>query len=63
MSVYPIIMTQSQFTHRDNLHYPFEERGLQFGDGIYEVIRIYHELTIYSMSMWIAYFDLLKQLK
>ncbi|WP_339228910.1 D-amino-acid transaminase [Oceanobacillus sp. FSL K6-2867] len=42
MSVYPIIMTQSQFTHRDNLHYPFEERGLQFGDGIYEVIRIYH---------------------
>ncbi len=27
--------------HRDQLHYPFEERGLQFGDGIYEVIRIY----------------------
>ncbi|MGJ9459266.1 D-amino-acid transaminase [Oceanobacillus sp. CF4.6] len=42
MSVYPIIMTQSKFTHKDNLKYPFEERGLQFGDGIYEVIRIYH---------------------
>src|SRR5699024_1918623 len=28
-------------TNRDTLTYPFEERGLQFGDGIYEVIRIY----------------------
>ncbi|AVQ98532.1 D-amino-acid transaminase [Oceanobacillus iheyensis] len=42
MAVYPIIMTQSSFTHRDNLKYPYEERGLQFGDGIYEVIRIYN---------------------
>lgn len=42
MSVYPIIMTQSKFSHKDSLKYPFEERGLQFGDGIYEVIRIYH---------------------
>lgn len=41
MSVYPIILSQTKFTHRDHLHYPFEERGLQFGDGIYEVIRIY----------------------
>lgn len=41
MSVYPIIMAQSSFTHKDNLNYPFEERGLQFGDGVYEVIRIY----------------------
>ncbi|GAB3060950.1 D-amino-acid transaminase [Virgibacillus ainsalahensis] len=42
MSVYPIIMSQTKFTHRDNLKYPYEERGLQFGDGIYEVIRIYN---------------------
>ncbi|WP_174616148.1 D-amino-acid transaminase [Virgibacillus ihumii] len=42
MSVYPIILSQTMFTHRDNLHYPFEERGLQFGDGVYEVIRIYN---------------------
>lgn len=42
MSIYPIIMTQTKFTHRDNLNYPFEERGLQFGDGVYEVIRIYN---------------------
>lgn len=39
--MYPIILTQSKFMHKDHLMYPFEERGLQFGDGIYEVIRIY----------------------
>lgn len=27
--------------HKDKLKYPFEERGMQFGDGVYEVIRIY----------------------
>lgn len=42
MSVYPIMLSQTKFTHRDNLHYPFEERALQFGDGVYEVIRIYN---------------------
>lgn len=41
MSVYPIILNQTQFTHRDSLKYPYEERALQFGDGVYEVIRIY----------------------
>ncbi len=41
MSVYPIIMSQSKFVHRDSLSYPYEERGMQFGDGVYEVIRIY----------------------
>ncbi|MCT1578593.1 D-amino-acid transaminase [Oceanobacillus kimchii] len=41
MSVYPIILTQSEFRDKDSLNYPFEERGLQFGDGIYEVIRVY----------------------
>src|SRR5699024_847520 len=30
-----------KFVHRDSLKFPFEERGLQFGDGVYEVIRIY----------------------
>ncbi|MEW9675673.1 D-amino-acid transaminase [Lentibacillus sp. L22] len=39
---YPIVISQTKFMHRDTLHYPFEERGLQFGDGVYEVIRIYH---------------------
>lgn len=42
MAVYPIIMSQSKFVHRDTLQYPYEERGLQFGDGVYEVIRIYN---------------------
>ncbi|MBU5465642.1 D-amino-acid transaminase [Virgibacillus sp. MSJ-26] len=41
MSVYPVIISQMKFVHRDSLNYPFEERGLQFGDGVYEVIRIY----------------------
>lgn len=41
MSAYPIVFAQGSFEHRDNLHYPFEERGLQFGDGVYEVIRVY----------------------
>lgn len=41
MGVYPIVLSQNRFTHQDKLTYPFEERGLQFGDGIYEVIRIY----------------------
>lgn len=41
MEVYPIMMAQGKFVHHDSLKYPFEERGLQFGDGVYEVIRIY----------------------
>lgn len=41
MSAHTIIMTQGKFMHRDSLTFPFEERGLQFGDGVYEVIRIY----------------------
>jgi len=39
--MYPIIMSQGKFTHKDSLTFPYEERGLQFGDGVYEVIRIY----------------------
>ncbi|MFC4559084.1 D-amino-acid transaminase [Virgibacillus kekensis] len=41
MDVYPIILAQTKFIQREDLTYPFEERGLQFGDGVYEVIRIY----------------------
>ncbi len=41
MSVHTIIMGQGRFMHRDSLTYPFEERSLQFGDGVYEIIRIY----------------------
>ncbi len=41
MSAYTIIMTQGKFMHRDTLNFPFDERGMQFGDGVYEVIRIY----------------------
>ncbi|UOQ92683.1 D-amino-acid transaminase [Halobacillus shinanisalinarum] len=41
MSVYDYVLTEAKFVHKDDLNYPFEERGLQFGDGIYEVIRVY----------------------
>ncbi|MEI3607135.1 D-amino-acid transaminase [Pseudogracilibacillus sp. SE30717A] len=41
MSMYPIILSQGKFTHKDSLTFPYEERGLHFGDGVYEVIRIY----------------------
>ncbi len=41
MTVYPIVLSQNKFLQKGTLTYPFEERGLQFGDGIYEVIRIY----------------------
>ncbi|SNZ14577.1 D-alanine transaminase [Terribacillus aidingensis] len=41
MSLYNYVWTQNGIIAKDSLFYPFEERGLQFGDGIYEVIRIY----------------------
>lgn len=39
--MYTIILSQDKFVHKDALQFPIEERGLQFGDGVYEVIRIY----------------------
>ncbi|WP_042149341.1 D-amino-acid transaminase [Paucisalibacillus sp. EB02] len=42
MSVFPVILSQDKFIHRDSLKFPLEERALQFGDGVYEVIRIYN---------------------
>src|SRR5699024_6870786 len=39
--MYTIILSQDAFIHKDALQFPIEERGLQFGDGVYEVIRIY----------------------
>lgn len=41
MSNYSIIMTQGSFAHKDSLLVPYEERAVQFGDGVYEVIRVY----------------------
>lgn len=41
MENYAIILSQSNFVHKDSLSFPMEERGLQFGDGVYEVIRVY----------------------
>jgi len=41
MSKYSLLLSQGKFVHKDSLKFPYEERGLQFGDGVYEVIRIY----------------------
>src|SRR5690625_878668 len=41
MSHYTFILSQGKFVHKDALKFPYEERGLQFGDGVYEVIRLY----------------------
>ncbi len=40
--IYSQVLSQTNFVNEDELMYPFQERGLQFGDGIYEVIRVYH---------------------
>lgn len=40
--MYSIIYSQGKFIHKDALTFPMEERGLQFGDGVYEVIRVYN---------------------
>ncbi|MFC0523386.1 D-amino-acid transaminase [Pontibacillus salicampi] len=42
MSIRPYVLTEKEFMNQEELMYPFEERGLQFGDGVYEVIRVYH---------------------
>ncbi|UFU00317.1 D-amino-acid transaminase [Radiobacillus kanasensis] len=41
MTVHSYVLSQLEFVDRHSLTYPFEERGLQFGDGVYEVIRVY----------------------
>lgn len=45
----PMVLTQNGLIDSKELHYPYEERGLQFGDGVYEVIRIYNG-TCYLLS-------------
>lgn len=42
MTLYPIVMSQGKLINKEALSFPFEERGLQLGDGVYEVIRIYN---------------------
>lgn len=36
-----MILVQDQLMEQSNLHIEMEDRGYQFGDGVYEVIRIY----------------------
>lgn len=41
MAIHPYVLSQTKFVNEKELFYPFQERGLQFGDGVYEVIRVY----------------------
>jgi D-alanine transaminase len=41
MTLKPYVLTEKQFLPQREATYPMEERGLQFGDGVYEVTRIY----------------------
>ncbi len=36
-----VILFDEQFISRDRAHVDIEDRGYQFGDGVYEVIRVY----------------------
>jgi D-alanine transaminase len=36
-----MILIHDQLTKRENAHIDIEDRGYQFGDGVYEVIRVY----------------------
>ncbi|WJE16729.1 D-amino-acid transaminase [Halobacillus sp. ACCC02827] len=45
MTIYDHVLTEGGFVDQNDLRYPFEERGLQFGDGIYEVIRVYNGIS------------------
>lgn len=47
--MYAVIFSQGKFVHKDSVAFPMEERGLQFGDGVYEVIRIYNG-TLYLLD-------------
>jgi len=42
MTLKPYVLTEKSFFLYQEVAYPLEERGLQFGDGVYEVVRIYH---------------------
>jgi D-alanine transaminase len=41
MTVKPYVLTERGFLRSEQVVYPMEERGLQFGDGVYEVVRLY----------------------
>lgn len=41
MTLKPYVLTEKNFFLYQEVTYPLEERGLQFGDGVYEVVRIY----------------------
>ncbi|KYD28713.1 D-amino-acid transaminase [Geobacillus icigianus] len=47
MSVKPHVLTERGVLRYEQVTYPMEERGLQFGDGVYEVVRLYNGTYIW----------------
>ncbi|SHE51146.1 D-alanine transaminase [Seinonella peptonophila] len=42
-----MILYRDQLVERTEIHIDIEDRGYQFGDGVYEVIRVYHQQPFY----------------
>jgi len=51
-----IILVNDQFVPRDDVHIDLEDRGYQFGDGIYEVVRVYNG-QIFGMEDHLVRFE------
>ncbi|GAB6004431.1 D-amino-acid transaminase [Geobacillus vulcani] len=47
MSVKPYVLTDRGIFRYEQVTYPMEERGLQFGDGVYEVVRLYNGIYVW----------------
>ncbi len=47
MSVKPYVLTERGVLRCEQVTYPMEERGLQFGDGVYEVVSLYNGAYIW----------------
>ncbi|KJE26828.1 D-amino-acid transaminase [Geobacillus kaustophilus] len=47
MSVKPYVLTERGIVRYEQVTYPMEERGLQFGDGVYEVVRLYNGIYVW----------------
>ncbi|NNU84195.1 D-amino-acid transaminase [Geobacillus sp. BMUD] len=47
MSVKRYVLTDRGILRYEQVTYPMEERGLQFGDGVYEVVRLYNGIYVW----------------
>lgn len=57
-----LLYYNGQFVERSTVHIDIEDRGYQFGDGIYEVIRVYHGKPFYLKEHLTRFFRSAKEL-